>query len=82
MLLDPPLPHLQPIPRYPNQLRGDQLSPEVRVASIVNDFERRTTHRPYHQAKKSYDVAKQMLTDKAKWYDQEYLSTFVRLLGS
>ena len=54
----------------------------VRAAAIVNDFESRTSNRPFHRGKPSFEVAKEMITEHASWYDQNYLSTFVRLLGS
>ncbi|MEM7167811.1 MAG: HD domain-containing phosphohydrolase [Planctomycetota bacterium] len=66
---------------YPRGLDATQLTVASRIAAIVNTFDSRTCHRPYREARRSIEVAKDMLA-QGPAFDTELMHTFVRLLAT
>jgi len=66
---------------YPAGLSGDQISPVVRLSSIIDVYDALTTDRAYAQARSSYSALKMMLTDMEGQFDTKLLESFIKFLG-
>lgn len=65
---------------YPERKLGAQLSPFVRIASLVNAFDRRTTQRPFRGAQPTSQALRDLIGNEAGRYDPRLLAAFVRML--
>jgi len=66
---------------YPDGLSGEQLSPIIRLAGIVDVYDALTTDRPYAKARTSYEALELMLNEMQSQFDAQMLRSFVRFLG-
>lgn len=67
---------------YPQGLRGDDISPEVRIAAIVDVFASLTSSRPFRAPFDTFEALKTMSSDLGTLYDPKLFQIFVGLLGS
>lgn len=66
---------------YPDRLRGQELSPWVRMACIVDVFDAMTTNRSFQRALPTFDALKRMRFELGAGLDQEFFRLFVEMLG-
>ena len=66
---------------YPDALSGEQLSPIVRLAGIVDVYDALTTDRAYAAARSPYDALELMMNEMESQFDAHMLRSFVRFLG-
>jgi len=66
---------------YPDNLRGDQIGPWVRVTTICDIFDALTTKRPYKDAMESFPALSMMRDKMAPDLDPDYFEAFVKMMG-
>lgn len=66
---------------YPDGIYGDDLSPMVRILSIVDVFDALTTDRPHRDALTSFDALQLMSREMVQELDQDILREFIALMG-
>ncbi len=66
---------------YPDGLRGDDVSPEVRVLTIADVFDALTTRRPYRQSMTTFPALQLMRDEMAGHIDPEFFRMFVEMMG-
>lgn len=66
---------------YPDGLRGEQISPLVRISTIADIFDAMTTRRCYRGAIGSFDALMEMKEHLSYQVDQVYFRTFVEMMG-
>lgn len=67
---------------YPDQLKGDSLSPYVRIVMIADVFDALTTDRHHQKGKTTFDALATMGTEMKSELDQQLFRTFVQLMGN
>ncbi|MGE3166201.1 MAG: HD-GYP domain-containing protein [Planctomycetota bacterium] len=67
---------------YPQGLSGKEVSPEIRIAGIVDTFCSLTSSRPFRDACATYDALSTMAADLDQLYDRTIFTAFVKLLGA
>ena len=66
---------------YPDGLKGEQISPLVRITTIADIYDALTTDRPYRGAMSSYQAREELRKMKTA-IDQEILEVFFEVLES
>ena len=66
---------------YPDDLKGRQISPLVRISTIADIFDALTTRRSYKSALPSFDALRIMRDEIQKDLDAEYFRAFVSMMG-
>jgi len=66
---------------YPDGLKGEEISPLVRILSVCDVYDALTTERPY-RPKKSKDQAIHILRSMKEHLDQDIVNIFVEILES
>lgn len=67
---------------YPDGLRGDEITPLMRICTISDVFDALTTNRPYRKALTSYEALKLMGTEMRDEIDPELFKAFVNMMGN
>lgn len=67
---------------YPDNLRGDQIHPLIRICTITDIFNALSTNRPYRKALGSYESLKLMGTDMRDELDPQFFRTFIDMMGN
>jgi len=67
---------------YPDNLKGKQIIPLVRVTTIADIFDALTTRRSYKDALGSFDALRIMRDEISRDLDEEYFRTFVGMMGN
>lgn len=66
---------------YPDTLKGEQISPFVRIVSLANVFDALTTDRMHRRGYNSFRALQLMKEDMRLEVDQDMLRHFIRLMG-
>ena len=66
---------------YPESLKGDAISPFVRIVSIANVFDALTSDRQHRRGYSSFRALQIMKEDMRLELDQDLLRHFIRLMG-
>jgi len=66
---------------YPDNLRGDQIGPWVRVTTICDIFDALTTKRSYKNAMETFPALTMMRDKMMADLDPSYFHTFVKMMG-
>ena len=66
---------------YPDNLKGDQIGPWVRVATICDIFDALTTKRSYKDAMETFPALTMMRDKMMADLDPAYFHTFVKMMG-
>jgi HD-GYP domain-containing protein (c-di-GMP phosphodiesterase class II) len=67
---------------YPDDLRGDMISPLVRIVTVVDIFDALTTDRPFQRSRSSFSALSLMRTQVVWDLDPDLFRIFVSLMGS
>lgn len=67
---------------YPDAIKGQGLSPFVRVVSIADVFDALTTDRPWQASRNSFEALSLMTSQIAVELDRDLFRSFVTLMGS
>jgi putative nucleotidyltransferase with HDIG domain len=67
---------------YPDGLKGDAISPFVRICTVADIFDALTTERPYKAAMHSFPALKLMQDEMLKDLDYIFFRTFVEMMGN
>ena len=67
---------------YPDGLKGDQISPIVRVVTITDVFDALTTNRPDRKALSSFEALKLMGSKMGGELDTDLLRKFIEMMGT
>jgi len=65
---------------YPDDLKGDEISPSVRICTIADIFDAITTNRSYKRALPSFEALRLMKRECLPDLDSDYFRAFVELL--
>jgi HD-GYP domain-containing protein (c-di-GMP phosphodiesterase class II) len=66
---------------YPDALKGDKISPYVKIVSIANIFDALTTDRQHRRGYSSFNALQLMKEDMRLELDQDMLRHFILLMG-
>ena len=66
---------------YPDRLRGDALSPFVRIVAIADTFDALTTDRPYQPRRKTFPALSLMQREMPQQIDMALFRSFVEIMG-
>ncbi|NVK37159.1 MAG: HD-GYP domain-containing protein [Gammaproteobacteria bacterium] len=66
---------------YPNGLSGDAISPEARMASVVDIYDAITADRVYHKGMPPSTALKRMLEWSGAHLDKNYVHSFIKAIG-
>ena len=67
---------------YPDNLKGKQIEPLVRITTIADIFDALTTRRSYKNALESFEALKIMRDEISRDLDEEYFRMFVGMMGN
>jgi HD-GYP domain-containing protein (c-di-GMP phosphodiesterase class II) len=67
---------------YPDNLKGKQIEPLVRITTIADIFDALTTRRSYKNALGSFDALKIMRDEISRDLDEEYFRAFVGMMAT
>ncbi len=67
---------------YPDGLKGDEISPIVRVVSITDVFDGLTTNRPDRKALTTFEALKLMGSKMGDELDMQLLRKFIEMMGA
>ena len=65
---------------YPEGIRGDELSLEVRVVGLCDIVEVMSSHRPYRAPRKKEEVIGEIEKEKGVKYDPEVADTLLEII--
>jgi HD-GYP domain-containing protein (c-di-GMP phosphodiesterase class II) len=66
---------------YPHGLKGEEIHPHARIATLADIFDALTTERPYKAAQHSYPALQIMKKEAGIKLDEEFFREFVLLMG-
>lgn len=66
---------------FPKMLIGNEISPFARIAAIVNAYDNHCNHMNPANSLTPYEALSHMYANERKWYDENYLSVFIRCMG-
>ncbi len=67
---------------YPDGLKGDEISPEVRILGAVDVVEAMSTRRPYRKPRTKGDVLDEITSGRGIKYDPEVVDILVEMIES
>ncbi len=67
---------------YPDNLKGKQIAPLVRISTIADIFDALTTRRSYKNAMGTFEALKIMRDEISRDLDDEYFRAFVAMMGN
>ena len=67
---------------YPDNLKGKQIVPLVRISTIADIFDALTTRRSYKNPLASFDALRIMRDEMGRDLDEDYFRTFVAMMGN
>jgi HD-GYP domain-containing protein (c-di-GMP phosphodiesterase class II) len=66
---------------YPDELKGDELTTEVKILGAVDVVEAMSTRRPYRSARSKEETVEEIKTGKETKYDPEVVEILVDMIG-
>ena len=66
---------------YPDELKGDELTTEVRILGAVDVVEAMSTRRPYRSARSKEETVEEIKSGKGTKYDPEVVEILVDMIG-
>ena len=65
---------------YPNGLRGDEISLEARIVSVVDSYDAMTTSRPYRRALSHEEATEELLRCAGSQFDADVVQVFLKVV--